>query len=159
MLAAALAVATAACGAGAPSASPSTRTISRQPAASATLSPGLSIVAPTPNTSLAVGAPSPPEPLPAGSGIRGRAVVLNCPVDRADPPCPATPVQARVVVLSKGARPRLTPTPARGSPSSTYTIRASVTGNGPARRPATRQVTIAAGRHTTVTIRLITDLQ
>src|SRR4051794_37063395 len=93
-----LAVAPAACASGAPSASPPTRTISRQPqpAASAT-----STDPSAPTTSTPAGTPPTTAQPPAGAGLRGRTVVVNCPVDRADPPCPGTPVRARVVVLNQ----------------------------------------------------------
>src|SRR5258706_7579421 len=34
-----------------------------------------------------------------GTGIAGQTVMKTCPVERADPPCPPTPVQSRLVVL------------------------------------------------------------
>ena len=161
-VAAVLVMAPAACGSGAPSASPSTRTISRQPVVSAP-----STVAPAPSTSSPAAIPSPATtPPPAGTGLRGRTVVLNCPVDRADPPCPATPVQARVVVLNKAGQTALATvdTDADGwftvaLPAGSYQIRAAGTGGSLARRPAIRQVAVAAGRYTTITIRLITGLR
>jgi len=162
-VAAVLAMASAACGSGEPSASPSTRTISRQPVVSAP-----STVAPAPATSSPAATPSPATtpPPPAGAGLRGRTVVLNCPVERADPPCPATPVQARVVVLNKAGQTALATvdTDADGwftvaLPAGSYQIRAAGTGGSLARRPAIRQVAVAAGRYTTITIRLITGLR
>ncbi|WP_030440460.1 carboxypeptidase-like regulatory domain-containing protein [Actinoplanes subtropicus] len=152
-----LAVAPAACDSGTPTSGPATRTISRQPSASAT-----SPAAPTPTTSAPAGTPSPSASPPAGAGLRGRTVVLNCPVDRADPPCPATPAPARVVVLNKTGQTVLA-TDADGRftvalPAGSYVIRAAATSGTLARRPVTRPVTVAAGRYTTVTIRLITGL-
>jgi hypothetical protein len=169
-VAAVLAMASAACGSGAPSASPSTRTISRQPVVSApsTTAPAPATSSPAPATSSPAATPSPAitPPPPAGSGLRGRTVVLNCPVDRADPPCPAIPVQARVVVLNKtGQTTRATvDTDADGwftvaLPPGSYQIRAAGTGGSLARRPAIQQVTVAAGSYTTVTLRLITGLR
>jgi hypothetical protein len=153
-----LAVAPAACGSGAPPASPSTRTISLrpQPAASAT---------PT-ATSAPAGTPPASARPPAGAGLNGRTVVVNCPVDRADPPCPSTPVRARVVVLNRAGRTTLATvdTGADGRftvdlPAGSYLIRAAPISAGTARRPTVRQVTVSAGRFTTVTIRLITGLR
>ncbi|MFI5889201.1 carboxypeptidase-like regulatory domain-containing protein [Actinoplanes sp. NPDC051513] len=168
-----LAVAPAACGSGAPSASPYTRTISRQPAASATSlpAPTTSPPAPTtsppaPTTSASAGTLPTTAPPPTGAGLRGRTVVLNCPADRADPPCPGTPVRARVVVLNRTGQTTLATadTGADGwftvaLPAGSYVIRAAPIGARPARRPTIRQVTVSAGHYTTITIRLITGLR
>jgi hypothetical protein len=157
VFAAVLAMAPAACGSGTPSANPSTRTISRQPASPTTTAPVASAPA---------GTPSPTPSPPAGAGLRGRTVVLNCPVDRADPPCPAIPARARVVVLNKTGQTTLAAadTDADGwftiaLPAGSYVIRAAPIGSSTARRPTIRRVTITAGRYTTITIRLITGLR
>jgi hypothetical protein len=158
-----LAVAPAACRSGAPSASPPTRTISRQPqpAASAT-----SAAASAPITLAPAGPPPTTAPPPADAGLRGRTVVVNCPVDRADPPCPGTPVPARVVVLNRTARTILATVDSGADgwftvalPPGRYVLRAAPIGAGSARRPTVRQVTVSAGHYTTVTIRLITGLR
>jgi hypothetical protein len=91
---------------------------------------------------------------------------MNCPVDRADPPCPGTPVRARVIVLNRTGQTTLATvdTDADGwftvaLPAGSYVIRAAAIGAGPARRPTIRQATVSAGRFTTLTIRLITGLR
>jgi hypothetical protein len=90
---------------------------------------------------------------------------VNCPVDRADPPCRGTPVPARVVVLDQTGRTTIATvdTAADGSftvalPAGNYLIRASRTSGNTAKRPTTRSATVSAGRFTTVTIRLISGL-
>jgi hypothetical protein len=157
-----LAVAPAACRSGSPSASPPTRTISRQPQPSATTS----TAAPAPTTSARAGTPPTTAPPRAGTGLRGRTVVVNCPVDRADPPCPGSPVRARVVVLNRTGQTTLgvVDTDADGwftigLPAGSYVIRAAAIGASTARRPTIRQATVSAGRFTTLTIRLITGLR
>jgi hypothetical protein len=91
---------------------------------------------------------------------------MNCPADRADPPCPGTPVPARIVVLDRAGQTALATvdTDADGwftvaLPAGSYLIRAARTGGNTARRPTTRQVTVSAGQFTTITIRLITGLR
>jgi hypothetical protein len=155
-----LAVAPAACGSGAPSASPPTRTIFRQPQPAAS-TPSAAASAPT--MSAPAGTPPTTAPPPAGAGLRGRTVVVNCPVDRADPPCPGAPVPARVVVLNRTAQATLATVDSGADgwfsvalPAGSYVIRAAPIGAGPARRPTIRQVTLSAGHYTTVTVRLIT---
>src|SRR5690348_10115529 len=49
-------------------------------------------------------APSEPHTTAAGTGIAGQTVMITCPVDRVDPPCPPTPVQARLTVLNATAQ-------------------------------------------------------
>lgn len=91
---------------------------------------------------------------------------MNCPADRADPPCSGTPVQANVVVLDQTSQTTLATvtTDADGRftvalPSGIYKIRATRANGGPARRPTIRQVTVSAGRFTTITVRLVTGLR
>src|SRR5689334_6077901 len=95
LAAALIAAALAGCAAGAQptsqSGQPTTRSVSR-------------------DASPAAGNPSPPAavrspfrsrpPVPKGTGIAGRTVLINCPVDRADPPCAGVPVPARLAVLN-----------------------------------------------------------
>jgi hypothetical protein len=98
--------------------------------------------------------------------VRGQIVVLNCPADRGDPPCPGTPVRARVVVLDRTGRATLATvsTDADGrftvalAPGG-YMIRAAGIAGGTTRRPTIRQVAVSAGHFTTVTIRLMTGLR
>jgi hypothetical protein len=167
-----LAAAPAACGSGAPSASPSTRTISLrpQPAVSATPTATSAPATSAPETSAPeTSAPAGTRPTnlrPAsGSGLNGRTVVVNCPVDRADPPCPGTQVRARVVVLDRTGQATIATvdTGADGRftvalPAGSYVIRAAPTGGGTGRRPTIRPVTVSAGRFTTVTLRLVNGL-
>ena len=87
-------------------------------------------------------------------------------MERADPPCPATPVQARVVVLNKTGQNTLATvdTDADGwftvaLPAAGYVIRAAPISGSTGRRPTIQQVTVSPGRYTTVTIRLITGLR
>ncbi|MCU7728452.1 carboxypeptidase regulatory-like domain-containing protein [Actinoplanes sp. KI2] len=164
VLAVLLALTPAACGSRPPTMSPPIRTdsLGPQPAASTTPT-GL----PEPISSAPVGTSPPPTARPpAGAGLRGRTVVVNCPVDRADPPCPGTPVRARVVVLDQTGRTTLATvdTGADGwftvaLPAGSYVIRAAEIGGTIARRPTIRPVTVAAGRWTTITVRLITGLR
>ena len=161
-LAVVIAVAPAACGSGSPSASPPTRTISRQPRPGASAS----TAAPAPATSAPAGTPPTTAPPPAGAGLRGRTVVVSCPVDRADPPCPGTPARARVTVLNQTGQTTLATVDTEADgwftvalPSGNYVIRAAPIGAGTARRPTIRQATVSAGRFTTLTIRLITGLR
>jgi hypothetical protein len=105
-------------------------------------------------------------PPPAGAGLRGRTIVVNCPVDRADPPCPGTPVRARVVVQDRTGQTTLAIVDSDADgwftvalPASSYVIRATPIGASTGRRPTIRQVTVSAGRFTTLTIRLITGLR
>jgi hypothetical protein len=160
VLAAVLAVAPAACGSGAPSASPPTRTISRQPQPAASTP---SAAAPAPTATAPSSTPATTAPPPAGTGLRGRTVVVNCPADRADPPCPGTPVRARVVVLNQTGQTALATVDSGADgwftvalPAGSYAIRATPIGAGKSRRPTIRQVTVPAGRYTTITIRLNT---
>jgi hypothetical protein len=90
---------------------------------------------------------------------------VNCPVDRADPPCPGTPVRARVVVLNRTAQTTLATVDSDADgwftvalPAGSYVIRAAPIGVSTGRRPTIRQITVPAGRYTTVTIRLVTGL-
>jgi hypothetical protein len=168
-----LAMAPAACGSGASPTSPPTRTISRQPQPAASTPPAAASAPATsapatsaPATSAPAGTPPTTAPPPAGAGLRGRTVVVNCPVDRADPPCPGAPAPARVVVLNRTAQAILATVDSGADgwftvalPAGSYVIRAAPIGAGPARRPAIRQVTVSAGHYTTVTIRLITGLR
>jgi hypothetical protein len=167
-----LAMAPAACGSGASPTSPPTRTISRQPQPAASTPPAAASAPATsapatsaPATSAPAGTPPTTAPPPAGAGLRGRTVVVNCPADRGDPPCPGTSVRARVVVLNQTDQTVATvDSDADGwftvaLPAGSYVIRAVRTGTGTVRRPTIRQVTVSAGRYTTVTIRLITGLR
>jgi hypothetical protein len=102
----------------------------------------------------------------AAAGLRGRTVVVNCPVDRADPPCPGSPVRARVVVLNRtGQTPLATVDTGTDGwftvalPAGSYVIRAAPIDGSTARRPTIQQVTVSAGRFTTVTVRLRSGLR
>jgi hypothetical protein len=162
VLAVVLTVTPAACGPGTPSSGPLARTISPQPHSATSNTP---TAAPAPTTSApAVTSPPTSRPLP-GTGLRGQTVVMNCPADRADPPCSSTPVQARVAVLDRTGETTVATvnTDAEGRfavalPPGSYKIRATRTNGSTARRPTSRQVTVSAGHFTTVTIRLITRL-
>jgi len=112
------------------------------------------------------GAAPPSAPPSAEAGLHVRTVVTNCPVDRADPPCPATPVRARVVVLDPTGRTTLATaeTDADGwstvaLPPGSYVLRAARAEGNTARRPTVRPVTVSAGGLTTVTIQLLTGLR
>src|SRR4051812_43614238 len=163
VFATALAVAPAACGSGAPSPGPSARTISLRPQPTASVTPQATSA---PTTSAPADTPPTTARPPAGAGLKGRTVVVNCPVDRADPPCPGTPARARVVILNQTGRTALATvdTGADGwftvaLPAGSYMIRAAPIGGSAGRRPTIRPVTVSAGRFTTVTLRLITGLR
>jgi len=167
-LAASLAVALAACGSGSPQAGPPARTVSRQPGPAPDSSPTAATKpAPTqPTTAPPARTPSPSDRSPAGTGLSGRTVVVNCPVDRADPPCPGTPVPSHVVVLDRTSQTTLATvdTGADGRftitlPAGSYVIRAVPTGGSGAPRPTIRQVTVATGHFTAVILRLNSGLR
>ncbi|WP_433304834.1 carboxypeptidase-like regulatory domain-containing protein [Actinoplanes sp. CA-030573] len=178
LLAVVVAVMPAACGSGPPPGGRATRVVSPQPrppgsampatptASAPTSAPGSSAPGSSaPATSASAGTSPPTGPAPTGTGLRGRTVVLNCPADRADPPCPATPVPARIVVLDPTGKTVITTvdTDADGSftvalPAGSYQIRAARTSGNTARRPTIRQVTVTAGHFATVTVRLRTGL-
>jgi hypothetical protein len=98
------------------------------------------------------------------TGVTGQTVVVDCPVDRGDPPCPATPVQARLAVLDTAGRTVATvDTDGQGRfsvglPAGAYTLRAVLIGGRPARGPTSLAVTVGTGRYTTITMRLETGL-
>lgn len=92
--------------------------------------------------------------------------MINCPVDRADPPCTPTPVQARLTVLNATAQAvaATVDTDARGQftvavPAGSYLLRPVLIGGGPARRPTNLPVTVTAGHYTTITMRLDNGLR
>lgn len=141
---------------------PATRTT-----APATRSPAASPSDPaTPTTVPEPSAPPRSPSAPVGTGITGQTVLINCPVDRADPPCPGQPVQASLVVLSSTAQTVIASveTDAQGrfsvaTPAGAYLLRPVRIGGGPARRPAMLPVTVTAGQYTTVTMRLDNGLR
>ena len=148
-----------------------------QPAATRTVSS----VGPSSAPPTATGSPpSPPgSPRPAGTpatgaspggrsgtGIDGKTVLVSCPVDRGDPPCPATPVQARIEVLNATTQTLVTTvdTDPQGTftvsaPVGAYVLRAIRVGTTPARRPLSVPVTVTAGHYTTITMRLDNGLR
>ncbi|GAA4258968.1 hypothetical protein GCM10022255_081720 [Dactylosporangium darangshiense] len=90
--------------------------------------------------------------------------MVNCPVDRGDPPCPVTPVQARLSVLSSERTVATVDTDGQGHfrvavPAGSYVLRPVLVAGGPARRPSSLAVTVTAGQYATVTMRLDTGLR
>ncbi|MEU7873051.1 hypothetical protein [Dactylosporangium sp. NPDC049140] len=92
--------------------------------------------------------------------------MIACPVDRADPPCTPTPVQARLTVLNATAQAVVATvdTDAQGHftvavPAGSYLLRPVLIGGGPARRPTNLPVTVAAGHYTSITMRLDNGLR
>jgi hypothetical protein len=158
----------AACATG-PSSAPSTRTISREPG------PSPITPAPTGAESLPVTTSSPagrtgvpsPKPPATGTGIAGVTVLDPvCPVQRADPPCPARPVAARLSVLdattnaavatvdsSTDGHFSLALAPGR------YTLRAISVGGAPPHSPVLISVAVQSGRYTTVTVHFDTGIR
>jgi hypothetical protein len=154
-----LAAALAGCASGAQptsqSGQPATRTVSRA-------------------ASLAVSHPNPPPtrpptptrpPVPKGTGIAGQTVLINCPVDRADPPCAGVPVPARLAVLN-AAQTVITnvDTDAHGDftvalAAGTYFLRPVRVGSQAARRPVVTMVKVTAGHYTSITLRIDNGLQ
>jgi hypothetical protein len=171
--AAVLAMALAACGSGSPQAASPTRTVSQQPGPASDSTPTAAStptstqpISTQPTTALPGGTPSPGGRPPAGTGLSGRTVVVNCPVDRADPPCPGTPVPAHVVVLDRTGQTTLATVDAGADgrftialPAGSYVVRAVPAGGSGALRPTIRQITLPAGRYTTITLRLTNGLR
>jgi hypothetical protein len=92
--------------------------------------------------------------------------MIPCPVDRADPPCLPTPVQARLAVLNATAQSVVATvdTDQQGHftvavPAGSYLLRPVLIAGGPARRPANLPVTVTTGHLTTITMRLDTGLR
>jgi hypothetical protein len=110
--------------------------------------------------------PSPSPTAPKRSGIAGRTVLMNCPADRADPPCAGVPVRARLAVLDATTQAVITnvDTDAKGNftvvlAAGTYLLRPVEVGSQPARRPVTTRVAVAAGQYTSITLRINNGLQ
>jgi hypothetical protein len=155
-----LAATLAACGPG--PTQPTSQPASTQPTAAgsapaASTSPGHDATHPT---SAAPGGP------PGTTGISGRTVIVSCPVDRGDPPCPATPVPARLEILDAGTQAVVTTvdTDAQGAftaqvPAGSYVLRVVRVGTAPARRPQSMPVTVTSGHYTTITMRVDNGLR
>jgi hypothetical protein len=142
---------------------PASRTVSRDasPATVSTAStPSPAEVNPSPPA--AVGSPTPTRPpVPKGTGIAGRTVLINCPVDRADPPCAGVPVPARLAVLNGSTQAVITnvDTDAHGDftvalAAGTYFLRPVKVGSQAARRPVVTMVKVTAGQYTSITLRI-----
>lgn len=138
---------------------PATRTLSRA------ASPGGVPSSPPPPAAEAT--PSPPArtqagpPAPKGTGITGHTVLVNCPIDRADPPCAGVPIRASLAVLNATTQAVITTvdTDARGNftmaiTAGTYLLRPVRVGSQPARRPIATTVTVTPGKYTTITLRI-----
>jgi len=102
----------------------------------------------------------------AGTGIAGQTVMVTCPVDRGDPPCPVTPVQARLSVSNAATQAVVATvdTDAQGQfsvvvPAGAYVLRPVLIAGGPARRPVSLPVTVTAGQYTMITMRLDNGLR
>jgi hypothetical protein len=141
-----------------PAGQPSTRVISRA------ASPA---EVPTATGSPPATSPTPPRPpVPKGTGIAGRTVLMNCPVDRADPPCAGVPVRARLAVLNATTQAVIidVDTDATGNytvalPAGTYLLRPVKVGSQAARRPVATMVKVTAGQYTSITLRINNGLQ
>ena len=142
---------------------PATRTVSRDasPGTVPTAStPSPAEVTPTPPS--AVKSPAPPRPpVPKGTGIAGRTILINCPVDRGDPACAGVPVPARLAVLNGTTQAVITnvDTDAYGDftvalAAGTYFLRPVKVGSQAARRPVPTLVTVTAGQYTSITLRI-----
>jgi hypothetical protein len=142
---------------------PSSRVISRAaspaPTPSAVEAPSS---APTGGTSSAPAG----QPVPKGTGIAGRTLLMNCPVDRADPPCAGVPVRARLAVLDATTQTVITnvDTDAKGNftvvlAAGTYLLRPVEVSGQPARRPVPTRISVTAGRYTSITLRINSGLQ
>jgi hypothetical protein len=171
-LIAAVVAALAGCASGAQPTSQSGQAASR--AVSRDASPDGMSTAPTPSP--AEVNPSPPgaatplapaaPPVPKGTGIAGRTVLMNCPVDRADPACAGVPVRARLAVLNATTQAVITnvDTDAHGDFSvalaaGAYLLRPVKVGSQAARRPVATLVKVTAGQYTSITLRINNGLQ
>jgi hypothetical protein len=152
--AAVLAMALAACGSGSPQAASPTRTVSQQPGPASDSTPTAAStptstqpISTQPTTALPGGTPSPGGRPPAGTGLSGRTVVVNCPVDRADPPCPGTPVPAHVVVLDRtGQTTAGSRSPCRREATSSVLSRPAAAGRCARRSARSRSPRVATRR-------------
>jgi hypothetical protein len=153
LLLAAWALTSCAAGTTAPTAQDTARTITSSP------TPANTAAAPTPP------APRPPDRtlppgIPAtGSGITGITLVDNCPVQRAETPCPGHPVTARLSIANAATGTVVTMVSSRTDGRFTvavgpgrYVIRLIGFAAGPphAQNPVT--VTVTAGHYTAVTL-------
>jgi hypothetical protein len=142
---------------------PASRTVSRD-ASPATVptagTPSPAAVNPSPPPLVKSPFPSRP-PVPKGTGIAGRTILINCPVDRADPPCAGVPVPARLAVLNATTQAVITnvDTDAHGDfavalAAGTYLLRPVKVGSQAARRPVLTMVKVTAGQYTSITLRI-----
>ncbi len=146
-----------------PTSQPSLRVISR--AASSAPTPSAAESNPSPPAGTTSLVPAPP-PAPKGTGIAGRTVLVNCPVDRADPSCAGVPVRARLAVLNATTQAVITnvDTDANGNftvalPAGTYLLRPVKVGSQAARRPVATMVKVTTGQYTSITLRINSGLQ
>jgi hypothetical protein len=142
---------------------PSSRVISRAASPAQTSSPP----AANPSPPAAVTSPTPPRPpVPKGTGIAGRTVLMNCPADRADPSCAGVPVRAELAVLNATTQAVITDvnTDAQGNftvalPAGSYLLRPVKVGSQAARRPVATMIKVTAGQYTSITLRINNGLQ
>ena len=92
--------------------------------------------------------------------------MINCPVDRADPPCAGVTVRAQLAVLNAATEALVTnvDTDAKGNFSvaltaGTYLLRPVTVGSQPARRPVATRVAVTTGQYTSITLRINNGLQ
>jgi len=138
---------------------PASRTVSRDASPATAQTPSPEPVNPSPPAG--VKAPPPRPPVPKGTGIAGRTILINCPADRADPPCAGVPVPARLAVLDGATQAVITDvdTDAHGDfavavAAGTYFLRPVKVGSQAARRPAVTMVKVTAGQYTSITLRI-----
>jgi hypothetical protein len=142
---------------------PSSRVVSRAASPEPSPSPPAARASPPAGTRSPI--PVPP-PIPKGTGIAGRTVLMNCPVDRTDPPCAGVPVRARLAVLNAATQAVITnvDTDTQGDftvalSSGTYLLRPVKVGSQAARRPVATMVKVTAGQYTSITLRINNGLQ
>ncbi len=106
-----------------------------------------------------------PTTAPVDEGISGHTAVQRCPVVRVDPPCPDTPVAARLAIVRTDGTVLTTPeTDATGHfvvqlPPGHYLVQPLDVIGGTSRPSAPLDVGVQVGRYTPVTVHFDTGIR